>query len=43
MFLGVIGIIYELWLNVIIDVVSFCFKLGNVVIFWGGKEVFYFN
>lgn len=42
-FFGVIGIIYEFCLNVMIDVVSLVFKLGNVVIFCGGKEVFFLN
>lgn len=41
--LGVVGIIYELWLNVIIDVVSLCLKFGNVIILCGGFEVIYFN
>lgn len=35
--------IYELCLNVMVDVVVLCFKVGNVVILCGGKEVLYFN
>lgn len=41
--IGVIGIIYELCLNVIVDVVVLCVKVGNVCILCGGFEVFVFN
>lgn len=40
---GVIGIIYELCLNVMIDVVVLCLKFGNVMILCGGFEVFELN
>lgn len=40
---GVIGIIYEFRFNVIVDVFVFCFKIGNVVILWGGSDVIDFN
>lgn len=36
---GVVCMIYEVWFNVIVDVGVLCFKLGNVVILCGGKEV----
>lgn len=41
--LGVIGMIFEVCFNVMVDVLVLCFKIGNVVILCGGKEVFYFN
>lgn len=37
--LGVIGVIYEVCLNVMVDVVLLCLKIGNVVILCGGKEM----
>lgn len=37
--LGVVCMIYEVCFNVIVDVGVLCFKLGNVVILCGGKEV----
>lgn len=41
--MGVVGIIFEVWLNVIVDVIVLIFKFGNVVILCGGKEVVWFN
>lgn len=43
MLLGVIVMIYEVCLNVIVDVVVLCIKVGNGVILCGGFEVIYFN
>lgn len=37
--IGVIGIVYESWFNVIVDVVVLCVMVGNVVILCGGLEV----
>lgn len=42
-FFGVVGVIYEVCFNVIIDIVVLCLKTGNVVILCGGKEMFFFN
>lgn len=41
--LGVVGVIYEVCLNVIVDVVFLCLKIGNVVILCGGKEMYCMN
>lgn len=41
--LGVIVMIYEVCLNVIVEVVVLCLKVGNGVILCGGFEVIYFN
>jgi len=41
--LGVIGVIYEAWPNVTLDVASLCLKTGNAVIPRGGKETHYTN
>lgn len=38
-----IGIIFELWFNVIFDVFVFCLKLGNVLVLKGSCDVYYFN
>lgn len=40
---GVVGMIYEVRLNVIVDVVIFCLKIGNVVVLWGSFLVIYSN
>lgn len=40
---GVVGVIYEVCFNVIIDIVVLCLKIGNVSILCGGKEIFFFN
>lgn len=40
---GVVGMIYEVRLNVIVDVVIICLKIGNVVILCGSFFVIYFN
>lgn len=42
-FLGVIGIVFELRFNVIFDVFVFCLKLGNVFVLKGSCDVYYFN
>lgn len=41
--LGVIGVIYEVCFNVMVDVVFLCLKIGNVVILCGGKEIWCIN
>lgn len=39
MLFGVVGVIYEVWLNVMIDILVFVFKSGNVVVLCGGLVV----
>ncbi len=36
--IGVIGVIYEAWPNVTIDVAALCLKTGNAAILRGGSE-----
>lgn len=43
MFFGVIGMIYEVCLNVMVDVIGLVLKSGNVIVLKGGFLVILFN